>query len=263
MNDTDEPIAPVKRRGRIKVDAVIYGDLGQPATNEAWHEALLLPERYEVERWGRTRNYQQYEAFEIWVRSEDIPEVDTRSHVNVNPIMRSESSADYTARTVSITRIDFSYWDGEHWQTITGKEESNPPSRVIAVPQPTGYIELDGNESSDDLEQARREFEIMLRDFARSTLPFPEYVAEYARMYPSIWRWHPIEQQKHDGTLDDYIVSYADTVYSVFGPVQGISIKCQSGPEYAGLTYEQALSLLAWLRQEEPTLQELAKETVL
>jgi hypothetical protein len=198
MSDTqtDEPIAPVKRRGRITVDTVIYGALGHPATNEAWHDALLLPERYDVERWERTRSQWLHDVFEIWVLSEDIPEVDASiSQIEVNILMRSESNEDYTARTVSVTRIDFSYWDGEHWQTITGKEEVNPRSRVIVTPQPTGFVEMPGLLSSDGLEQVRHEAEIMMRDYDGG-VPFPEYVAEYARTHPAIWQYRPIAQKE-------------------------------------------------------------------
>jgi hypothetical protein len=79
---------------------------------------------------------------------------------------------------------------------------------------------------------------------------------------PNPWAYvcpgHAKPEPKHDGKLDDYSVSYADPIYSVYGPTAGIRIKCHGGPEQADLTYTQALFLLAWLRQEETTLEKMA-----
>src|SRR2546429_9149585 len=61
----------------------------------------------------------------------------------------------------------------------------------------------------------------------------------------------PIERIKHDGGLgDDYTVAWH---------YNDIEIRDQ-GAECVGLTVQQALSLLAWLRQEESALEALAEE---
>ena len=61
----------------------------------------------------------------------------------------------------------------------------------------------------------------------------------------------PVERIKHDGDLgDDYTVAWH---------YNDINIQDQRA-EFVALTPQQALSLLAWLRQEETTLEELAKE---
>ncbi len=133
----DEPTTTTKRRGYIQVDMRLYSHLGEPATNEEWHDALLLPDRYEVEQWERTQDRYPYDVFKVWVLSEDIPIIVFPTYltdVELSLTMRSIPNEDYTARTVNILRIDFSYWDGNRWQAITGKEEVNPPSRVIEAP---------------------------------------------------------------------------------------------------------------------------------
>ncbi len=110
--------------------------LGEPATNEAWHTALLLPERYAVERWECVRGNYGRDEYRIWVTSEDIPAVEFPTHLTelrVSLVYHSETNEDYTQRTVRLQRIDFSYWDGEHWQTIEGKDEENAPSRTFAI----------------------------------------------------------------------------------------------------------------------------------
>jgi hypothetical protein len=84
----------------------------------------------------------------------------------------------------------------------------------------------------------------------------------YTPVLPAPFRMcggHPEPVLEHDGKLDDYTVSYS-TVCTVWGQMEGVLLKCEGGPEQAGLTYKQGLSLLAWLQQEQTTLEKLAKE---
>lgn len=73
----------------------------------------------------------------------------------------------------------------------------------------------------------------------------------------------PDDEPKHDGKLDvngEYAVSYCENKNA-----QQISIDIVESndmllePEYVKLTPAQALSLLAWLKQEEVELQRLAQ----
>jgi hypothetical protein len=57
--------------------------------------------------------------------------------------------------------------------------------------------------------------------------------------------------EKHDGTLDEH-----DTIHVYYNNFDGIAI---SAGEPVWLTAKQALSLFAWLQQEQPTLERLVK----
>jgi hypothetical protein len=67
------------------------------------------------------------------------------------------------------------------------------------------------------------------------------------------WGNPPEPAPKHGGPLgdDDAVVQYAE---------KGVYISYISMDEYVYLSPKQALSLLAWLKQEEAELQRLAKE---
>ena len=72
----------------------------------------------------------------------------------------------------------------------------------------------------------------------------------------------PVERIKHDGKLDTKTgqeVTYDDIYLEPGGEIiKGIGI--YGNHDYVKLTPKQALSLLAWLHQEEQTLKALAKE---
>lgn len=72
---------------------------------------------------------------------------------------------------------------------------------------------------------------------------------------------HPEPAPKHDGKLDghgDATASYGKVYHSYKKEVQGVHIdKLDDG---VCLDPQQALSLLAWLRQEESALEQLVKE---
>lgn len=80
---------------------------------------------------------------------------------------------------------------------------------------------------------------------------------------------HPEPTQKHDGRLDSkafYTVGYGNVnALLLHGPTYGVTIEGkysnELGEDKVGLTPEQALSLLEWLRQEEETLKGMAGQT--
>lgn len=74
---------------------------------------------------------------------------------------------------------------------------------------------------------------------------------------------HPMPERKHDGQLgSNATVTYGEAATSAWGIVDGIHIEhFDLGQEdVTGMSPSQALSLLSWLKQEEPTLQKMAKE---
>lgn len=97
------------RRGRILVTPSVWEQIGKPETSDAWQKALLLPERYKVERVEHPGK-----LFCIFVLSEAIPVSDAHiSQVDIHPFYcRNENRQTY------LDRIEISEWDGEHWQTV-------------------------------------------------------------------------------------------------------------------------------------------------
>lgn len=77
---------------------------------------------------------------------------------------------------------------------------------------------------------------------------------------------HPETSEKHNGSLDSkafYTVGYGNVnALLLHGPTYGVTIEGkysnELGEDRVGLTPEQALSLLAWLRHEEETLKSMA-----
>lgn len=125
-----------KRRGCIRISADMQEHLGNPTTPQEWHDALLLPDRYVIERIERHIDT-KWDVFNLWVLSEDIPEIASPmlDGIHVSPHYRQDAlDEDMSIRTVSLARIDFGYWDEQHHgHTITGNDESNPRSRKVAV----------------------------------------------------------------------------------------------------------------------------------
>lgn len=84
----------------------------------------------------------------------------------------------------------------------------------------------------------------------------PASLASNWRLCPG----HPEPATKHDGSLQPASRVYHD-VDGLRRPVVRIDGEYQTGPEdTVELSPHQALSLLAWLKQEEPELERLAKE---
>lgn len=204
-----------QRRGCIRISADMQEHLGNPTTPQAWHGALLLPDRYTIERIEHPVN-SKWDTFELWVLSEDIPDVDSpHTQCDVIPVYQQQSlDEDVTIRTVFLSRIDFSYWDGEHWQTIQGKEEVNPPSRTFVV---------------KPYESEKKADVVLLSESENgATVTCGEGW--------SLASGRPGMGIKISGRYDD---GYSDN---------------------AVLMPDEALALLAWLQQEKPTLERLAKE---